>query len=42
MDKFGVDISVVQPVITKATQLKSLNEWAKSIENDNTILEKGE
>lgn len=37
MDKFGVDISVVQPVITKASQLKSLNEWAKSIENDKII-----
>lgn len=37
MDKFQVDISVVQPVITKATQLKSLNEWAKSIESDKII-----
>ena len=37
MDKFGVDISVIQPVITKASQLKSLNEWAKSIESDRII-----
>lgn len=37
MDKFGVDISVVQPVITKVSQLKSLNEWAKSIESDRII-----
>jgi len=37
MDKFGVDISVVQPVITKASQLKTLNEWAKSIESDRII-----
>ena len=37
MDKFGVDISVVQPVITKASQLKTLNEWAKSIESDKII-----
>ncbi|MBR4072313.1 MAG: amidohydrolase [Clostridia bacterium] len=37
MDKFGVDISVVQPVITKVSQLKSLNEWAKSIECANII-----
>lgn len=37
MDKFNVGISVVQPVITKLTQLKSLNEWAKSIESDRVI-----
>jgi len=30
MDTFGVDISVLQPVITKASQLHSLNEWAAS------------
>ncbi len=30
MDTFGVDISVLQPVITKASQLHSLNEWAIS------------
>ncbi len=37
MDKFGVDISVVQPVITKLSQTKSLNEWAKSISSDRLI-----
>ena len=37
MDAFGVDISVVQPVITKQSQLKSLNEWACSIQNDRLI-----
>jgi len=37
MDKFGVDISVVQPVITKASQLKNLNLWAKDIESDRII-----
>ncbi len=31
MDAFGVDMSVVQPVITKQSQTKSLNEWAASI-----------
>ena len=31
MESFGVDLSVVQPVITKASQLKTLNEWAASI-----------
>lgn len=37
MDKFGVDISVVQPVITKPKQHESLNTWAKSIECDRLI-----
>lgn len=37
MDNFGVNISVVQPVITKLSQTKSLNEWAKSIFSDRLI-----
>lgn len=37
MEKFGVALSVVQPVITKASQLKTLNEWAASICSDNII-----
>ncbi len=37
MERFGVDISVVQPVITKASQLKTLNEWALSICSDKII-----
>ena len=39
MKNFGVDLSVVQPVITKPSQTKSLNEWAAKIteENDNII-----
>ena len=37
MEDFGVDISVVQPVITKASQLKTLNEWASSIRSDKII-----
>lgn len=37
MESFGVDISVVQPVLTKASQLKSLNEWAESICSDKII-----
>lgn len=37
MNKFGVDISVVQPVITKQSQTKSLNEWAKSISGDSIV-----
>lgn len=35
MKKFGVDLSVLQPVVTKPSQTKSLNEWAKAaISND--------
>ena len=37
MDKFGVDISVLQPVITKAAHLKTLNEWAKNACGDRLI-----
>lgn len=37
MDKFGVDISVVQPVITKPSQLETLNRWAKDIESERII-----
>jgi len=37
MEAFGVDISVVQPVITKQSQTKSLNEWAQSICSDRII-----
>ena len=37
MDSFGVDISVVQPVITKLSQTKTINEWAASICSDRII-----
>ena len=37
MKKFGVDMSVVLPVMTKASQLKTLNEWAEKICSDNKI-----
>ena len=37
MDEFGVDISVLQPVITKASQLESLNRWAASVQSDKII-----
>ena len=37
MKKFGVDISVVQPVITKVSQTKTLNEWARGICSDRLI-----
>ncbi len=31
MDKFGIDLSVVQPVVTKPSQTKSVNLWAHQI-----------
>lgn len=37
MDSCGIDISVVQPVITKPSQTKTLNVWAKNIESDRLI-----
>ncbi len=37
MDDFGVDISVLQPVVTKPSQVKSLNEWAKNAQNKRII-----
>ncbi|MBE6678189.1 MAG: amidohydrolase [Ruminococcaceae bacterium] len=37
MQSFGVDISVVQPVITKHKQTESLNKWAESINEGNII-----
>ena len=37
MDRFGIDISVVQPVITKQSQTKTINEWAASICSDRVI-----
>ena len=37
MQKFGVDISVVQPVITKHKQTETLNKWAQSINEGNII-----
>ena len=37
MDEWGIDISVVQPVVTKLSQTKSVNEWAASINSDRLI-----
>ena len=34
---WGIDISVVHPVITKKTQLKNTNLWAQSISDDRII-----
>ncbi|HRR36251.1 MAG TPA: hypothetical protein P5535_04185 [Clostridia bacterium] len=37
MDKWCIDISVNQPVITKRTQLQSTNLWAQSVCDDRII-----
>ncbi len=37
MDAFGVDVSVVQPVVTKPSQTKTLNLWAKEIESEHIV-----
>lgn len=37
MDAHGIDISVIQPVITKPSQTKGLNEWASSIQSNRII-----
>ena len=37
MDDWNIDISVVQPVITKPSQVKKTNEWVKSICSDRII-----
>lgn len=37
MDEYGVDVSVLQPVITKLSQTKSLNEWAAGCQSERII-----
>ena len=37
MDKYGIDLSILQPVITKEKQLEALNEWAVSVQCDRII-----
>ena len=37
MDAWNIDISVVQPVITKQSQMRKTNEWARSICSDRII-----
>lgn len=37
MDRTGVDISVVQPVATKPTQVATINDWAASINSERII-----
>lgn len=37
MDDWGIDKSVIQPVITKPTQVKSTNEWVRGVCSDRII-----
>jgi predicted TIM-barrel fold metal-dependent hydrolase len=37
MDEWNIDISVVQPIITKQSQMQKTNEWARSICSDRII-----
>ncbi len=37
MDAWGIDASVVQPVVTKASQVRKTNEWVKSVCSDRII-----
>lgn len=37
MDKFGVDISVLQPVVTKQSQFESVNRFTKELQNERII-----
>jgi uncharacterized protein len=37
MDRSGVDVSVVQPVATKPSQVSTINEWAVSVASDRII-----
>ena len=37
MDEWGVDISVVQPVITRPSQVTTINNWAQNICSDRII-----
>jgi len=37
MDEWGIDISVIQPVVTKPSQVRKTNEWAASLHSDRII-----
>ena len=37
MDAWHIDISVIQPVITKQSQMRKINEWAASISSDRLV-----
>jgi len=37
MDDWGIDISVLQPVVTKQAQFKKINEWTAGVQSDRII-----
>ena len=37
MDAWGIDVSVVQPVITKQSQMRKINEWAASVSSERLV-----
>ncbi|MCL2151998.1 MAG: amidohydrolase family protein [Oscillospiraceae bacterium] len=37
MDAWGIDVSVVCPVVTRQSQVKSVNEWLASIQSDRLV-----
>ncbi len=41
MERFGVDMSVVQPVVTSPRQTKTINEWAAEITDGKRIISFG-
>ncbi len=37
MDRSGVDVSVIQPIVTKRSQFEKINEWAISLSSDKLV-----
>jgi predicted TIM-barrel fold metal-dependent hydrolase len=37
MDDWGIDVSVLQPVVTKASQVRRTNEWIRSLCSDRLV-----
>ena len=37
MDAWGIDVSVIQPVVTKQAQVRGANEWAAAIRSDRLV-----
>jgi predicted TIM-barrel fold metal-dependent hydrolase len=37
MDEWDIDVSVIQPVVTKPSQVKTTNEWVRSICSDRIV-----
>jgi predicted TIM-barrel fold metal-dependent hydrolase len=36
MDSFGIDISIIQPVVTKQSQTENVNLWVKSVSENSS------